>query len=77
MTTKKFPQRWLHAQADETKSPTYEVYCMVNGEEVLAHIVTTDQSKKEVKKMVSGHGFEVSNINIRDNDDDEITKVPQ
>lgn len=75
MTTKKFPQRWLHAQADETKSPTYEVYCMVNGEEVLAHIVTTDQSKKEVKKMVSGHGFEVSNINIHTTD--EITKVPQ
>ena len=75
MTTKKFPQRWLLAQADVTKSPTYEVYCMVNGEEVLAHIVTTDQSKKEVKKMVSGHGFEVSNINIHTTD--EITKVPQ
>ena len=70
---KKFPQRWLHAQADETKSPTYEVYCMVNGEEVLAHLVTTDQPKREIKKKMSRYGYDVTKINITTDETTEIS----
>ena len=66
---KKFPQRWLHAQADETKSPTYEVFCMVNGEEVLAHLVTTDQPKREIKKKMTRYGYDVTKINIATTDE--------
>ena len=72
---KKLPQRWLHAKADETKSPTYEVYCMVNGEEVLAHLVTTDQSKREIKKKMTHDGYEVTKINITTSEEDETTEI--
>ena len=64
-----YPYRWLHANADELKSPTYEVYCEVKGEEILAHRVTTDQSKREVKKMVTDHGDVVTKINISTEDE--------
>ena len=71
---KNLPQRWLHAQADETKSPTYEVFCMVNGEEVLAHLVTTDQPKRERKKKMTRYGYDVTKINIATTDETpEIT----
>ena len=59
-----YPYRWLHANADELKSPTYEVFCKVKGEEILAHVVTTDQSKREVKKKVTDLGFDITKINI-------------
>ena len=69
---KKLPQRWLHAQADPTTSPTYEVYCKVKGEEVLAHLITTDQTKREVKKKVTDLGYDITKINIADNETNEI-----
>lgn len=67
---KNLPQRWLHAKADETKSPTYEVFCKVKGEEILAHRVTTDQTKREVKKMVTDLGYDITKINIAEEDDE-------
>ena len=70
---KNLPQRWLHAKADETKSPTYEVFCMVKGEEVLAHLVTTDQSKKQVKKKVTDLGYDVTKINMSTDETTEIS----
>ena len=64
-----YPYRWLHANADELKSPTYEVFCNVKGEEILAHTVTTDQSKREVKKKVTDLGFDITQINIAEEDE--------
>ena len=59
-----YPYRWIHTNADETTSPTYEVYCKIKEEEILAHLVTTDQSKREVKKKVTDLGFDITKINI-------------
>ena len=59
-----YPYRWIHTDANESNSPTYEVYCKIKEEDILAHRVTTDQSKREVKKKVTDLGFDITKINI-------------
>ena len=64
-----YPYRWIHTDANENNSPTYEVYCKIKEEDILAHMVITDQSKQEVKKMVSDLGYDITKINIAEEDE--------